>query len=123
MTPSIDQALLDRELLGAALQDQGTRQTWFACLRASFGLPLNEEQLKLFKAVAGDRDPPTKRVREFWCIIGRRSDKSEMAAAIAVYIAVFRNTNSRRAKGNGFCLSMSLEQSQVVFDYALSFLQ
>jgi len=124
LNPEIDQTLVDPQLLGAALNDQGTRQTWFACLRAAFGLPLTGEQQKLFAAVAGDRAPPLRRVRELWAIIGRRGDKSEMAAAIAVYIAVFcKHKLSKGERGMVLCLSMSLEQSRVVFEYALAFLR
>jgi phage terminase large subunit-like protein len=32
---------------------------------------------------------PIKRVRELWCIIGRRGGKSRMAAALACYFALF----------------------------------
>jgi hypothetical protein len=86
---SIDEALIDQESLGAALGDPSTWSPWFVCLRAAFGLLLNDEQKKLFAEVAGERGLPLKRVREFWCIAGRRSGKSKMAAAIAVYIAAF----------------------------------
>jgi phage terminase large subunit-like protein len=58
-------------------------------LRAAFGLELDEQQLQTFAMVAGGRAPPTKRVRELWCMIGRRGAKSKIAAAIAVYQALF----------------------------------
>jgi len=121
---SIDEALIDQESLGAALGDPSSWSPWFANLRAAFGLPLSPEQTKLFKAVAGDRDPPTQRVREFWCIAGRRGGKSKMAAAAAVYLAVFcKHKLSRGERGLVLVLSMSLDQSRVVFDYCLEFLE
>jgi hypothetical protein len=124
MTPEIDAALKDDQLLGAALCDAGTRATWFACLRAAFGLKLDEDQLKLFKAVAGDRAPPSRRVRELWALVGRRGDKTEMAAAIAIFIAVFgRHKLSRGNKGMVLILAMSMDQARVAFDYCLEFLQ
>lgn len=41
-TIPIDHTLCDRNLLGAALRDAGTWETWLTVLRAAAGLPLNE---------------------------------------------------------------------------------
>src|SRR3974377_1231186 len=84
---SIDQALRDRNLLGAALGDIPSWETWLIILRATFGLPLDDKQRELFSQVAGNRTPPAKRVSEVWAVCGRRSGKTRMAAAIAVFIA------------------------------------
>src|SRR5260370_12306068 len=62
--------------------------TWKAVLKAAFCLPMDEGDLKLFRAVA-ERDPPKKRVREMWCIIGRRGGKDSVASAIACCSAAF----------------------------------
>ena len=58
--PDIDAALVDRALLGAALGDARSWQTWRAVLRASFGLELNRDEARAFASVAGSRAPPTK---------------------------------------------------------------
>ena len=79
---SIDEALRDPRLLGAALGDPATWQTWLALLRAAFGLPLDAEQARMFGELAGGRAAPSKRVRELWNIVGRQSGKSRMAAAV-----------------------------------------
>jgi hypothetical protein len=42
---TIDDALTDRNLLGAALVDQGSWRVWRVVLRAAFGLALDEEEL------------------------------------------------------------------------------
>ena len=84
---TIDQALRDRNLLGAALGGSTTWGVWIAVLRAAFGLPLSEEERTAFDAVAGGREPPQERVRELWCVIGRRSGKSRVAAALADFVA------------------------------------
>ena len=39
---------------------------WRALLKAAFCLPMSEAEIAFFKSVAGDRDPPKKRVRELW---------------------------------------------------------
>ena len=63
-TTSIDVALTDQLLLGAGLGDPHSWTTWFSVLRATYGLPLNEQQQQQFAAVAGNRAPPSRRVRE-----------------------------------------------------------
>lgn len=77
---TVDHALTDQKLLGAALEDPTPWRTWLSVLRAAFGLPLTTDQQAIFNQVAGERTPPKKRVREFWCLIGRRGGKSTMAA-------------------------------------------
>ena len=115
----IDTALTDKRLLGAALGDAASWSTWLATLRAAFALPLSAKDRALFAAVAGDRKPPTRRVRELWCLIGRRGGKSRIAALVAVYVALFAEV--RLAPGEVpivLVLAASQEQAGVVFSYA-----
>jgi phage terminase large subunit-like protein len=123
VTETIDRCLRNKRLLGAALGDAGSWSTWLAVLRASFGLPLDVNQRQLFAAVSGGRAPPTKRVRELWALIGRKGGKSRMAAAIAVYCALFLKYRlSRGERGMVLVLAMSMDQAKVVFDYCIGFL-
>jgi hypothetical protein len=119
----IARALADKQLLGAALGPIDTWSTWVAVLKAAFGLPLAAEELAVFSSVAGNRAPPSRRVRELWCVIGRRGGKSRIAAALAVFIALF--TKHRLAKGERgmiLVLASSVEQARVVFGYVKAFL-
>ena len=124
MSETIDRALRNKRLLGAALGDSGSWVTWLAVLRAAFGLPLDDNQRQLFASVAGGRAPPTKRVRELWALIGRKGGKSRMAAAVAVYLALFVKYSklARGEKGMVLVLAMSMDQAKVVFDYCIGFL-
>jgi hypothetical protein len=118
MTMPIDRALTHRDLLGAALGDPSSWSMWLAVLRAGFGLPLTGADRELFTAVSGDRPPPTQRVRELWCLVGRRGGKSRIAALIACYIALF--TEPKLAPGETgvvVVLAASQEQAGVVFAY------
>jgi len=120
---TIDRAFTDMRLLGAAMGDQGSWSVWLAVLKSAFGLTLDENELKAFTAVAGTRSPPTQRVRELWCICGRRSGKSRMAAALAVYFAAF--VQHRLAPGErGMCLVLASSQAQAraVLEYIRGFL-
>ena len=122
---TIDVALLDKNLLGAALDDvKPWQRTWTPTLRAAFGLPLDEDELNAFHAVAGERGPPSKRVRELWCVVGRRGGKSRMAAAIAVYVACFvKHKLAAGETGFVLVLAASRDQALLVFKYALAFLE
>jgi hypothetical protein len=122
---TIDRALADPALLGAALGPvDPTWSTWLAVLKAAFALPLSEDEARIFASVAGNRTPPTQRVRELWCVCGRRGGKSRIAAALAIYIALFTKPKlSPGERGMVLVLAASLEQSKSVFSYALAFLQ
>ncbi len=119
-----DDALRDRHLLGAALGDAASWSTWLAILRAAAGLPLSSEQQQAFAAVAGDRAPPTQRVRELWCIIGRGGGKSRMAAACAMHKAIMEPHRLAPGEvGHVLVLSPTVGQAKIVFSYCLGFLE
>src|SRR3974390_1008235 len=86
---TIDRVLTDKRLLGAALGDIGSWASLLIVLKAAFGLQLSEGELTTFRKIAGDRPPPSKRVRELWAVVARRSGKSRMAAALAGFLALF----------------------------------
>jgi hypothetical protein len=125
-TLTIDRALRDDKLLGAALGDAETWSVWIAVLKAVFGLPLDGEQLLAFADVSDGRLPPTSRVSEFWAVAGRRSGKSRMAGALAAYLGAFQDWSDKLAPGEpGFIqiLSPTVAQARLIADYALTFLQ
>ena len=63
----IDHALVDSDLLGAALGNLTPWKVWRIVLRAAFALGLGtEEERSIFEEISGARPPPAKRVRELW---------------------------------------------------------
>jgi hypothetical protein len=121
---TIDEALSDSSLLGAALGDPASWVTWTSVLRATFGLPLSAEDRERFQAVAGEREPPTQKVSELWAVLGRRSGKTRVAAAISVFIGTLEE--HKLAPGEiGFVLLLasSKSQAQVAFQYVIGFLE
>jgi hypothetical protein len=121
---TIDRAMRDKRLLGTTLGDAASWSTWSAVLRGAYGLPLSADQQQIFAQVAGGRGPPTQRVSEMWCLVGRRGGKSRMAAALAVYEACF--VEHRLAAGEtGYVLVLaaSKDQAHVVHDYVRAFLR
>jgi hypothetical protein len=124
MTPlAIDKVLSDQRLLGAELAPIETWSPWQAVLKAAFALPLTDDERTIFTSVAGGRVPPLKRVRELWCIIGRRGGKSRIAAALACYFSVFaKHKLAGGERGMVLVLAATVEQAKVVFAYTLAFL-
>ena len=121
---SLDAALRDASLLGAALGDPASWSAWLAILRAAFGLNLTDQQREVFCTVAGGRDPPSRKVRELWAVVGRRSGKTRMAAAISAYIAAIEQHRLAPGEiGYVLLLSASKAQASVAFNYVVGFLQ
>jgi hypothetical protein len=123
----IDRVLLDRRLLGAGLLDDSGNDswaTWLAGLRAAFALPLTDADRTIFSAISGGRTPPTRRVRELWCVVGRGGGKSKISAALGVYQGCFvKHKLSPGETGYVLILAMSRAQATVIFNYALAYLQ
>jgi hypothetical protein len=61
-------------------------RNWRTVLKAAYGLALDDEELEFFRGVA-QRDPPGRRVRELWLIVGRRGGKDSVASLIAMECA------------------------------------
>jgi hypothetical protein len=121
---SIARAINDQRLLGAALGNLSTWAIWTVVLKAAFGLPLDANERTLFASVAGNRSPPSRRVRELWCVVGRRGGKSRIAALIACFIALFvTHRLARGERGVVLVLAASIEQAGVVFGYIKGILQ
>src|SRR5262249_29043573 len=65
-----------------------------------------------------------RRVRELWAVAGRRSGKSRMAAAVAIYLALFQKHRLVPGeKGMALVLAGSIDQAKTVFGYVHGFLQ
>jgi hypothetical protein len=123
-TFTIDRALLDKNLLGAALGAPETWALWLVILKAAFGQELSRSERRAFASVAGSRRPPKTRVRELWAIIGRRAGKSRIAAALAVYFAAFvPHKLAPGERGMVLVLAASTEQAKATFSYALAFMR
>ena len=51
------------------------------------GEPLNPDELETFQRFTGRTTPPSQRVDELWCCVGRRGGKSRGMAVLATYLA------------------------------------
>ena len=120
-----DQVLADPNLLGAGLGgDLSSWSVWVALVKAVFGLKLTTAERETFAVVAGGRQPPTQPVSEFWCVAGRRSGKSRIAAALCVYAARFLPRKLAPGEtGEVAVVAASRSQAGVIFKYVVGFLE
>lgn len=121
---TIDRSLTDRNLLGAALGDPASWARWMAVLKATFALPMSANDRATFAEIAGGRQPPSRPVRELWAVVGRRSGKTRMAAAIAIHIgAIERHQLAPGETGFVLLLAASKAQASIAFNYVKGFLE
>jgi hypothetical protein len=122
---TIESAMTDRKLLGAALGNLEDWTTWLISVKAAFALGfITDREREIFAQIAGGRAPPEHRVRELWAIVGRRGGKSRMAALISVFIAIF--VKPKVAPGETptvLVLAATTDQARVVFGYCKAFLE
>jgi len=121
---TISSALQSPQLLGAALGDLSTWTTWIAVLKAAYAEPLDEMEAAAFAQVAGNRQPPTKRVRELAVVASRRCGKGRAMGALCAYeAALVQHRLSPGEVGTVACVSPTREQAKIVQRYALGYLE
>lgn len=107
MKPRVHSAKLLRiELLGSALAGPSWH-AWRALLLAAMGEPLKPDELEVFTRFTGGTVPPTQRVDELWCCVGRRGGKSRAMAVLAIYLAGLCDYQDRLAAGEVGTLSLT----------------
>ena len=120
----IVEALDDPNLLGVWFAGPSWA-TWKVVLKAAFAISMEEEELALFRAVA-QRDPPKRRVRELWAVVGRRGGKDSVASAIACYAAGFVDYRSVLRPGEAaaiMCLAVDKAQAAIISRYTAAYFQ
>ena len=81
-------------------------------------------EIKFFKSVAGGRDPPKRRVKEFWAIAGRRSGKDFIASLVVAYVAALFDRHAQLRPGESpLCLALACDrdQARIVQGYTSSY--
>ena len=122
---TLRKALEDPELLGSALAGP-TWHAWRALLVAAMGEALTPDELGTFKTFTGRDAPPSQRVDELWCCVGRRGGKSRAMAVLAVYLAGLCDYTDKLAKGEKgvvLLIAPDKKQAKVLLDYAEGTLQ
>ena len=95
---NIVQALNDNKVFSRFFKAESWT-AWRVFLAALFGLPLTYDQLQLYKQCTGRATAPTQPLNEAWLVVGRRGGKSFVLAAIATFLACFRDWKPYLAPG------------------------
>lgn len=108
-----------RDLLAWAFPGD-TWTAWHAFLAWLYGLPMTEAELAIGATATGRSDQPCAPFGEAFCIGGRRSGKSRVIAAVAVYEAFLGGHERHLAPGErGVVLVLAQDRAgaQTVFQY------
>jgi hypothetical protein len=93
---------------------------WRATIRALYGTPLDDDELKAFLTLSGGRLPPEGGADEFEAVVGRRGGKSLTIARLATFEAIHGGHEIALAPGQvGLIpvISPLREQSQEILGY------
>jgi len=120
---NIIQAIKDPKIFGSLFKDLRTWTAWIVCLKAIFAIPMNKDELKIYKKYTGRKKPPRIPFKEAFLIIGRRGGKSFIAALIIVFLAVFIKWDLGLEMGYIMCIASDRKQASIVFNYVRKILQ
>lgn len=93
---------------------------WRALLAGFYGLELSEDEVAILNSLTGRSDAPTGAFGELWLAIGRRGGKSQIAALIAVYEALFKDHRAKLSPGEVatvMCIAADRKQARAVMRY------
>ncbi len=116
---SFSEFLSDPEALGSFFAGESWRG-WKILAKAIYGEKLSKEETEFFKSIAGDRDPPKRRVREVWLIVGRRGGKDSFASALAAYHGAGIDYSGILRPGEKVsvqCLACDKRQARIILNY------
>ena len=80
-------------------RDLSTWAAWIVALKALFALPMEPDEVEVYRRHTGRQAPPTVQSREGWFVVGRRGGKSRIAALVVVFLAFCRNYRDVLAPG------------------------
>jgi hypothetical protein len=93
---------------------------WRAFLKALFGLPMNDDDLDLYRRHTERQNAPVKPFTEASLVIGRRGGKSLILALIATYLACFRTYTQHLARGELATIAViaaDRRQARIIFRF------
>ncbi|MBY0383245.1 MAG: hypothetical protein K2W78_15155 [Xanthobacteraceae bacterium] len=96
---------------------------WRVVLKAAFALPMTGDEIEFFRSIA-DREPPRQRVKELWCVVGRRGGKDSVASVIAAHSAALFDSAAYLRPGERaqvMCLAADRDQAKIISSYARSY--
>lgn len=122
---NIVQAMRDPGLFGPFFRDLSTWRAAIVLLKATLCIPMDVEELEVFRQHTGRERPPRRQVFKALWLIGRRAGKSFLSAMIAVFMSCFRDHSSYLAPGERavvMVISADRATAGIVFGYINAFL-
>lgn len=108
----IRQAMTDPALFGDQFASD-TFTAWRALLSGFYGLPLDDGGAAIWQEVTGREYVAGVLFRELWLAIGRRGGKSQVAALLAIFEALFRDHRDKLAPGEvATCMVIAADRKQ-----------
>ena len=98
MSISIRDMMTDPQLFGDHFAGESWN-AWRALLAGFYGLPLSDAELTTWAALTSQQAAPTAEHEELWLVVGRRGGKTQCAALLAVFEAVFNDYTDRLSPG------------------------
>jgi Terminase large subunit, T4likevirus-type, N-terminal len=114
------EACQDPRLFAPWFKDRSTWQPWFAFMAALFALPMDAEQLAVYRACTDRSEPPKERATEAWLVCGRRAGKSFVLALTSVFLACFHDWRPYLSPGEAgsiMIVAADRRQAKVIFKY------
>jgi hypothetical protein len=122
---SILEAVLSEKAFAKFFSPPETWVPWMAAWSTIYGLPLTEDELKLFQQCTGRQKPRPEGYTEAFFVCGRQSGKSKTAALLTVFEAIFGGWESRVGPGDRywfFVIATDKAQAGVIFSYVKAML-
>jgi hypothetical protein len=122
---SIIEATQHPDLFARWFKDRDTWQAWIAFLRVMFGLPLDDEQLAIFRKHTGRKLPAPGGYFDVSLVVGRRGGKSIILALIGTYLAALCDWSQYLVDGERgvvMVLAADRRQAAVALRYIKAFL-
>ncbi len=120
-------AAMDNPALFASAFAGPTWDHWRTVLKATYALPMDDDELAFFHSIAGGRDPPKRPVKEACLCVGRGGGKDSIASSNhRLYRGACSIRTGRLRPGERAmiaCLACDREQAKIVLNYTRSYFQ
>lgn len=117
---SIIRAIKDQKLFRQIFKDLSSWSSWIVALKSIFALPMDDQELALYKSCTQRERPPNRPFKEVYFIVGRRGGKSFIVAIIACFLALFKDYSQYLAPGERgalMILANDRKQSGIILRY------
>ena len=116
---TIRDVMTDKQLFGDQFGGDSFA-AWRALLAAFYGLELTDDERNILEAITGRAGSFLGAFAALWLVIGRRGGKSQIAALVALYQAVFHDYRSKLSPGEVatvLCIAADRAQARTVMRY------